>query len=48
MNKTNKVVEVGDYTIDVDIQEWLQINRALDLVVIILVGYGRTISVLLY
>lgn len=48
MNTVDKVFEVDDYGIDGDDQEWLQINRALDFVVIILVIKGRAISVLLY
>lgn len=47
MNTMDKVVEVDDYGIDGDDQEWLQINRALDFVVIILAIKGRAISVLL-
>lgn len=44
----NKVVEVGNYGINEDVHEWLQVNRALDFVVIILAIRGRTISVLLH
>ena len=48
INTMNKVVEVSNYGIDEDVHEWLQVNRALDSVIIILAIKGQTISVLLH